>query len=181
MIIQKNDNQKGRPAKENFRKKKNTRRRPKQDSEFDQKVIDIARVTRVTAGGKRLRFRACVVIGDKKGRVAYGIKKGSDVTVAVNKAVAKAKKDLITVKIVDETIPYQIEKKFGGARVLLKPAPVGTGIIAGGVVRSVIELAGIKNLVGKIKGSKSKINNVKAVIAALAELKTREDFKNLRK
>lgn len=149
--------------------------------EFEQKIIEIARVTRVTAGGKRMRFRACVVIGNKKGQVGLGITKGADVTIAVNKAVTKAKKNLINLKIVNNTIPHRIEKKFGGARVLLKSAPDGTGIIAGGVVRAVVELAGIKNMVGKVKGSKSKINNAKATLLALESLQTREEFKSLRK
>ena len=153
----------------------------KPTDEFDQKIIDIARVTRVTAGGKRMRFRACVVIGDKKGKIGVATMKGADVSIAVNKAVSKAKKELLNVKTVSDSIPHRIEVKYKGAHVLLKPAPAGTGIIAGGVVRSVAELAGIKNLVGKILGSKNKINNVKATIEALNRLMTKEEFKALRK
>ncbi len=155
--------------------------RNKKNDEFDQKLIDIARVTRVMAGGKRMSFRACVVIGDRKGRVGMGLRKGADVSIAINKAVTAAKKALITVQIKDGTIPSRAEQKFGGARVLLKPAPAGTGIIAGGAIRAVLELAGIKNVVAKILGSKSKVNNVKAAIVALENLKTLEQVKALRK
>ncbi len=156
------------------------RRNDRQDREFDQKLIEIARVTRVMAGGKRMSFRACIVIGDKKGRVAMGMRKGADVSIAINKAVTAAKKQMINVTIVNDTIPHQIEQKFGGARVLLKPAPKGTGIIAGGPVRAVLELAGIKNVVSKMLGSKSKANNVKATIAALERLKDVKEIKALR-
>lgn len=153
----------------------------KPTDDFDQKIIEIARVTRVTSGGKRMRFRACVVVGDKKGQVGLGVMKGADVTIAINKAVAKAKRNLIKIKIVEDTIPHRIEVKSGGARVLLKPAPAGTGIISGGVVRAIVELAGIKNMVGKIKGSKGKINNAKATLLALESVYTREELKDLRK
>jgi len=141
------------------------------EKEFDQSVIDIARVTRVMAGGKRMRFRACMVIGDKKGRVGSAVAKGADVTLAINKAVAKAKKNLINVPIVNETIPHRVDVKFGAAKILVKPAPKGTGIIAGGAVRVVLELAGIGNVVAKILGTNNKINNVKATIEALKMLK----------
>ena len=149
--------------------------------EFEQKIIHIARVTRVMKGGKRMRFRACVVIGDRKGKIGMAVMKGADVTIAVNKAVNKAKKDMITVKTINETIPHEIKSKFGGAQVFMKPAKAGTGVIAGGVIRSVIELSGIKNIVTKIQGSKGKINNVKAALNGLENLRTAEDFENLRK
>lgn len=143
----------------------------KPDQEFDQKIIDLARVTRVMAGGKRLRFRACVAIGDRKGRVGMGLAKGADVTMAVTKAVNKAKKEMITVPIVNETIPHEIRYKLGAARIMLKPAPVGTGIKAGGPVRVVLELAGVPNVVGKIMGTNNKINNVKALLVAVSMFK----------
>jgi len=139
--------------------------------EFDQKIIDLARVTRVMAGGKRMRFRACVAIGDKKGRVGIGMGKGADVTLAVTKAVNQAKKHLITVPTVFDTIPHRILVKFKAAKVMLKPAPKGTGIKAGGAVRMVLELSGVPNVVGKIMGSNNKINNVKALIEALSSFK----------
>ncbi len=142
--------------------------------EFDQVIIDIARVTRVMAGGKRMSFRACVVVGDKKGKVGSAVAKGADVTIAVNKAVTKAKKNLINVPIVNETIPHRVDCKFGAAKILLKPAPKGTGVIAGGAIRPVLELAGVSNVVAKILGTKNKMNNVKAAIKALSQFKVIE-------
>jgi len=146
----------------------------KPESEFDQRIIDLARVTRVMAGGKRMRFRACVVIGDKKGKVGWSVAKGADVTIAVNKAVAKAKKYMVHVKITNETIPHQVEVKFKAAKILLKPASKGTGIIAGGAVRSILELSGIPNIYGKILGSNNKINNIHCVFEAFKILNKAE-------
>ncbi|MBI5466586.1 MAG: 30S ribosomal protein S5 [Candidatus Kerfeldbacteria bacterium] len=136
--------------------------------------MDLARVTRVVAGGKRMRFRATVAIGDQKGRVGLGIAKGSDVSDSIQKAVTAAKKGMITVPIVNDTIPHQILVKFGAAKILLKPAPKGSGVIAGGPVRAIMELAGVKNVVSKILGSSNKINNVYALLEALKQLRTRE-------
>jgi len=138
--------------------------------EFEQKVIDLARVTRVMAGGKRMRFRACVAIGDKKGKVAIGLAKGADVAMAVTKAVNKAKKNFIDVPIVNDTIPHEIKQKYGAAKILFKPARKGHGVIAGGVVRIILELAGIKNITSKILGTNNKMNNVKCTISALQNL-----------
>ncbi|OGY84253.1 MAG: 30S ribosomal protein S5 [Candidatus Kerfeldbacteria bacterium RIFCSPHIGHO2_12_FULL_48_17] len=154
------------------------RGRKEVDSEFDQKVIDIARVTRVMAGGKRMSFRACVVVGDHKGRIGMGVKKGADVASAVNKAVNQAKKKLINIHITGGTIPHQTVVKFGAARILLKPAPAGTGIIAGGPVRPTLEIAGLKDVVSKMLGSKNKINNVAATIMALSTLRARPERKS---
>ncbi len=145
--------------------------------EFEQKMIDIARVTRVMAGGKRMRFRACVAIGNKKGRVAIGLAKGADVTGAVTKAVNKAKKEFIDIPIINETIPHQIYQKLGAAKILLKPSKKGRGIIAGGVVRIVLELSGVKNVTSKILGTGNKVNNAKCVMAALKNLKRPEPKK----
>lgn len=147
---------------------------PREPKEFSQKTIDLARVTRVVAGGKRMRFRATVVIGDQKGRVGLGIAKGADVSNAVQKAYTAAKKHLVRVPIIDETIPHQILIKYKAAHVLLKPAPRGSGVIAGGPIRAVMELAGVKNIVSKILGSSNKINNVYAVMEALGRLQTKE-------
>ncbi|MEA3463548.1 MAG: 30S ribosomal protein S5 [Patescibacteria group bacterium] len=146
-------------------------------------MIDIARVTRVMAGGKRMRFRVCIAIGDKKGRVAIGLAKGKDVAIAVAKSVNKAKKNFITVPIVNNTIPHEVYQKLGAAKVLFKPARKGRGIIAGGAVRIVLELAGIKNVTSKILGTSNKVNNVKCTIEALkslnkAEVKKKEEKKN---
>ena len=162
-------------------KERSSRRPDRKDDEFDQKVIDIARVTRVMKGGKRMSFRACIVIGDRKGRVAMGLRKGADVAVAINKAITAAKKEVITVKIVDGTIPSRVVAKFKAAEVLLRPAAPGTGVIAGGAVRAVLELAGVKNVVSKMLGSKNKVNNVKAIMNALEQLKTQEQLNELRK
>jgi len=143
----------------------------REEKEFEQSLVDIARVTRVKAGGKRLSFRALVVIGDKKGRVGSGIGKGIDVATAVDKAVAKAKKNFINVQIIKGTISHEIFEKFKACKVLLKPAKQGKGVIAGGSVRTVLELAGIENVVSKIRGSASKINNVMATMNALRKLR----------
>lgn len=145
-----------------------------EEKEFDQKTIELSRVTRVMAGGKRMRFRACVAIGDRKGRVGIGLAKGADVSLAINKAVAVAKKNLILVPIFEDTIPHEVRVKYKAADVLLKPAPRGTGIIAGGAVRMVLDLAGIPNVACKMLGSRNKVNNVKASIQALVALTTRQ-------
>lgn len=145
----------------------------REEREFDQEIIDISRVTRVVAGGKRMRFRACVVIGDRKGRVGYAVAKGADVSLAVNKAVTAAKKRLTMIPKYNDTIPHETTQKYGAAQVFLKPAPAGTGVIAGGPVRAVIGLAGIKNIVTKMQGSRNKINNVKATFFALTTLRKR--------
>lgn len=147
--------------------------RPKRERpEFDQTIIDLSRVTRVTKGGKQLSFRACVVLGDRKGRVGFGLDKGKDVQLAVEKAVNQAKKYMITVPIVNETIPHRVEAKFKAGRVMIKPAPRGSGIIAGSGVRVVLELAGVPNASTKIMGkTKNKVTNVKAVFEALQSFK----------
>lgn len=143
----------------------------KEIKEFEEKVIEVARVSRTVKGGRRLRFRALVVIGDRAGRVGLGLGKANEVNIAVNKAVSNAKKNIINVEIVNDTIRHEIMIKYGSAFVFLKPAAPGTSIIAGGAVRSVIELAGIKNILSKIYGSSNKINNVKATIEALKIIK----------
>lgn len=127
-----------------------------------------------------MSFRACVVIGDRKGRVGVGVRKGADVTAAINKAVTQAKKKLLQVKMVKGTIPHRVIGKYGGAEVLLKPAPEGTGVIAGGPVRSVLDLAGIHSITSKMLGSNNKINNVRAAIKGLEGLMTKEEVANLR-
>lgn len=145
-----------------------TEREPK---EFEQKILELARVTRVTKGGKRMRFRACLIIGDRKGRVGMGVAKGADVAMSVEKAFRKAKKNLVTIPLLHETIPHIVDRKFSAAYVLLKPAPKGTGLKCGGAVRVILELGGVPNAVSKVMGSKNKINNAKAVIEALRALK----------
>ena len=120
-----------------------------------------------------MKFRACVIIGDKKGKVGFGVAKGADVSQAVEKAARHAHKQIFSIPFFEETIPHRTEAKFGAAEVLLKPAPRGSGIIAGGAVRVVLALAGVPNVVSKILGSKNKINNVKATFEALKKLRMR--------
>ncbi len=139
---------------------------------FDTKLLDLARVTRVTGGGKRMSFRAVVIAGDKKSKIGIGIDKGKDVSQAIDKATRRAKKNLITVVIVNGTIPHQVEAKVGPAVIMLKPQSMGRGLVAGGAVRSICELAGIKNISSKIlSGSKNKLNNARATMEALKKLK----------
>jgi len=141
---------------------------------FDTKLLDLARVTRVTGGGKRMSFRAVVIAGDKKSRIGIGIDKGKDVSQAIDKATRRAKKNLITVVIVNGTIPHQVEAKVGPAVIMLKPQSIGRGLVAGGAVRTICELAGIKNISSKIlSGSKNKLNNARATMEALKKLKVR--------
>lgn len=141
------------------------------EADFTQEMIAIDRVTRVMAGGKRMRFRACVAIGMPQGnRVGVGIAKAGDVTGAVNKAVTQARKNLVAVPVVRQTIPYPVEVKYKGAHILLKPAPPGTGVKAGGTVRTILKLAQVSNVVGKMLGSSNKISNVRATIEAFRKL-----------
>jgi len=143
----------------------------RQDSEFEEKVVQIDRVARTVKGGHRVRFRVLVVVGDKKGRVGYGIGKASEIVNAIVKATQIAKKRLIKIPIVNNTIPYEINYKSGSAHIILIPAREGTSVIAGGAVRAVIELAGIKNILTKIIGTNNKVANVQATIEALTQLK----------
>jgi small subunit ribosomal protein S5 len=143
--------------------------------EFEQRLVDIARVTRVMAGGKRLRFRACVVIGDLNKKIGWGVAKGADVSIAINKAVDKAKKDMIIVNTFKNTIPHEVMHKSKAAKVFIKPAPEGRGVIAGGVIRDVLELAGIKDIIAKMYGCKNKVNNVRCTFEALQRLRKVEE------
>ncbi|MEK7183435.1 MAG: 30S ribosomal protein S5 [Patescibacteria group bacterium] len=144
---------------------------PREAREFEQKILELARVTRVTKGGKRMRFRASLVIGDRRGRVGFGVAKGGDVSMAIEKAFRQAKKNMVKVPLIEETIPHEVFRKFAAASVLLKPAPKGTGLKSGGPTRVVLELAGVPNAVSKIMGSKNKINNAKATFLALRALR----------
>lgn len=143
----------------------------REPKEFEEKVISIDRVTRVVKGGRRFRFRSTVVIGDGNGRVGVGVGKGGEVQSSIAKAVSKAKRDMITVPLVNRTIPHDVEVRYSGARVLLKPASQGTGVIAGGAVRNVVEIAGIHDLLSKSLGSSNKVNNAYATIEALKQLR----------
>jgi len=149
---------------------------PQEPKQFEELVINIDRVSRVVKGGRRFRFKALVVVGDRKNKVGVGVAKGADVQAAVAKATDIAKKNLITIPIINETIPHDVELKFSGARVLLKPAAPGTGIIAGGVVRSIIGVTGIRNLLSKSLNSTNKVNIAYATVQALDSLVAREDW-----
>lgn len=141
--------------------------RGREQKEFEETVVDIRRISKKTKGGNTIRFSALVVIGDKKGRVGVGLAKSSDVSSAIRKAIDFAKRRLITVPLRGTTLPYSVEEKFSAARVILKPAPAGTGIIAGGPMRVVLESAGVRDAVGKFLGTSNKISNVYACLKAL--------------
>lgn len=146
--------------------------RPKEKSEYKEKVLDIRRVTRVVAGGKRFRFRTTVVLGNEKGVVGVGIGKGLDVAQSVAKAKADAKKNLITVNLKGQTIPYEVEAKFSAAVIRIKPAVKGHGLRAGGAARAVLSLAGIRDITAKSLGrTQNKLTNALATIAALKKIK----------
>lgn len=147
-----------------------TKQGPRQDQ--DSKLLDLARVTRVAAGGRRFSFRAVVVAGDKQGRVGVGVAKGSDVAQAIEKAARKARKNSIMVPVVDGTIPHEVEAKFGASRIILKPQKGGRGLVAGGPVRVICEFAGVRNISGKfLSKTHNKLNNAMATIEALRKLR----------
>lgn len=148
----------------------------KQEKQLDENVVSIDRVARVVKGGRRFRFRALVVVGDKKGKVGIGVSKGADVQTAISKAVDDAKKNLRKIIIENDTIPHDALGRVAGARVLIKPAAEGTGIIAGGVVRTVVETAGIKNILSKSLGSSNKINCAYATLQALEQMAPRKEW-----
>ncbi|MDN5275763.1 MAG: rpsE [Candidatus Saccharibacteria bacterium] len=157
----------------------NTNRRrdePSEPKQFEELVINVDRVARVVKGGRRFRFKALVVVGDRKSKVGVGVAKGADVQVAIAKATDVAKKHMITIPLVNDTIPHEAEVKYSGAQVLLKPAAPGTGIIAGGVVRSIIGVTGIRNMLSKSLNSTNKVNIAYATIAALESLVPREEW-----
>lgn len=137
---------------------------------FAHEVLEISRVVRVVKGGRRFRFRATVVVGDRAGKLGFGISKSRDVQQAIQKAQAQAMKRIITITLVDGTITRQVTAKMKGATVLLKPARPGTGVIAGGIIRTVADLAGIRDLVSKRYGSSNRISNARATIKALESI-----------
>lgn len=144
--------------------------------EFEEVVINIDRVARVVKGGRRFRFKALVVVGDGKKRVGVGVSKGADVQAAVTKATAVAKKNIMEIPIHDATIPHDVYAKVGGAKVLLKPAAPGTGIIAGGTVRAILNVTGIHNVLSKSLGSTNKVNAAYATLEALAQLRPKSEW-----
>jgi len=152
----------------------------RKEDELEKINISIRRVTKVVKGGRTMNFSATMVVGDKKGKVGIGSGKASETSVAIEKAFQSAKKNMQYVNIVGSTIPHEVEGKFGTSTILLLPAKEGTGIIAGGAVRAVVELAGIKDIVTKSYGGRNKINTVKATLNGLASLRTREQVAALR-
>lgn len=143
----------------------------REKAEFDQKLLNLARVTRVVKGGRRFRFRATLVIGNRKGKVGVGVAKGSDVSDAIQKAFNDAKKNMVTIELDDSTISHDVAAKLGAARVLLRPAAKGRGVIAGSAVRAVVDLLGVKDIVTKSLGSSNPLNVARATIQALQTLK----------
>lgn len=150
--------------------------RPEEPKQFEEQTVSIDRVARVVKGGRRFRFKATVVVGDRKNRVGVGVAKGQDVQVAITKATEVAKKNMVTFPMNKTTIPHEVEVKYSGARVLLKPAAPGTGVIAGGVVRTIIGTTGITNLLSKSLGSTNKVNIAYATIEALRQLVPKEEW-----
>ncbi|MDY4519095.1 MAG: 30S ribosomal protein S5 [Candidatus Spyradocola sp.] len=152
----------------------------REESEFKEKLVAVNRVSKTVKGGRNMRFSALVVIGDEKGRVGYGMGKAVEIPEAIRKAVEDAKKHLVTVPIVGTTIPHEVIGKYGTGKVVLMPAPEGSGVIAGGPARAVIEQAGIKDIVTKSYGTNNPINVVKATVEGLSRLKTIEEVARLR-
>jgi len=160
------------PSRNNDRR----RNEPQEEKQFDERIINVNRVARVVKGGRRFRFQALVVVGDRKNKVGVGISKGADVTAAVTKATEVAKKHMLTVSLYKGTVPHEAMGKVGGAKILIMPASPGTGLIAGGVVRTVLEVAGVSNVLSKSLGSTNKINTAYATIAALESLEPAKNW-----
>ena len=143
---------------------------PLEEKQYDERVVYVNRVARVVKGGRRFRFQALIVLGDHKGKVGVGVSKGADVQAAVSKATNVAKKNVIKIPLYNNTLTHEVEGKVGGARILIRPAAPGTGLIAGGVVRIVLEVAGIENALSKSLGSTNRVNTAGATLAALATM-----------
>ena len=159
------------------------RREREQDStpsEFEERVVHVNRCSKVVKGGRRFSFSALVVAGDRKGRVGYALGKANEVADAIRKGSEQAKRDLVPVTMRDSTIPHEVTGKFAGAQVMLRPASEGTGVIAGGAMRAVLELAGVRDVLAKSLGSNNHVNVVKATMAAMQSLRSREAIQALR-
>lgn len=169
----------GRPGDRRGNDRRNNRNdAPAVEKIFTEYVINVDRVARVVKGGRRFRFKALIAVGDGKQRIGVGVAKGQDVQSAIAKASDRAKKSLITIPVVNATIPHEVEAKVGGAKILIMPAAPGTGIIAGGTTRSIIGLTSITNLLGKSLGSTNKVNNAYAIIEALSKLVPADQWVN---
>jgi small subunit ribosomal protein S5 len=153
-----------------YRGNRNQQNQTPEEKQFDERVVYVNRVARVVKGGRRFRFQALIVLGDHKGRVGVGVSKGADVQAAVMKATNVAKKTMIKIPLYNNTLTHEVEAKVGGARILIRPAAPGTGLIAGGVVRIVLEVAGIENALSKSLGSTNRINTAYATLSALSSM-----------
>jgi len=158
--------------KQNERPRKNSNDPRSQKDGFEEKIIEIKRVSKKTKGGNKIAFSVLAVVGNRDGRIGISLGKAGDTASAIAKATSRAKRKMFTVPVVKGTIPHEVWAKFSACEVFIKPAPTGAGIIAGGAVRKVLEVAGIKNISSKMLGSSNKLNNVYAVIKALKSLKT---------
>lgn len=145
--------------------------------EFEETVVQINRISKKTKGGNQIRFSALVVVGDRKGKVGVGLAKAKDVRNAIRKSIEAAKRNMVLVPLTGTTIPYSVNQKYSAAKILLKPAPPGSGIIAGGPMRVVLEAAGVRDAVGRILGTKNKVSNVYATLAALETISEMVDIK----
>ena len=172
------DNRQGGRAPRGGRRDDRRNNAPEEPKQFEEVVVNIDRVSRVVKGGRRFRFKALVVVGDRKAKVGVGVAKGQDVQTAIAKATDVAKKNLVIIPLEGDTIPHDVEIKVAGAHVLLKPAAPGTGIIAGGVVRSIIGVTGIRNMLSKSLGSTNKVNIAYATVDALKSLVPRDQWLN---
>ena len=172
----------GRPQRRNNnnRRQNNRNARNTQEKEFEERVVKINRITKVVKGGRRMRFSALVVIGDHKGRVGFGTGKAKEVPDAIRKATENAQRNLIRVPLVGDTLPHEIVGAYGAGEVVLRPAATGTGVIAGGPVRAVLELAGVTDVISKCLGSRTAINVVRATVEGLKNLTTIEEVAELR-
>jgi len=155
-------------------KNKQAGKKRRDSDKYEEKVVRVSRVSKKTKGGNKIGFSVLMVVGDRKGRVGVGLGKAPDVRSGIQKGIRLAKKKMIKVPMKDGTIPHRVEVKEGAAKILLKPAPEGTGIIAGGPVRAVVEAAGIRNIVAKIIGTRNKASNVYATIEGLKKLKSED-------
>jgi small subunit ribosomal protein S5 len=167
------------PAQHDSRKRQTNTPTP-EEKQFDERMVHVDRVARVVKGGRRFRFRALVVVGDHKSRVGIGMAKGADVTAAVTKATEVAKKHLITINLYKDTVPHEAEAKVAGARILIKPASAGTGLIAGGVVRTILEVAGVSDALSKSLGSTNKANIAYATLEALQSMEPAKNWTKAR-